>query len=65
VTLELEPGQAQTVAMLVNNSENALTLSLRNNDDLERISLPMTGLVDIIGAEAMAKAKPQQQGGKK
>ncbi len=59
VTVEVEPAQVQTLAILINNGDNALSVALRNNDDLERVPLPMAGLVDVVGAEAIAKAKSQ------
>jgi pilus assembly protein CpaB len=51
VTLEVDPAQAQALALVVNNSDNALTLSLRNNDDTDRVNLPSTILDDILGAD--------------
>lgn len=52
VTLEVEPPQAQAIALLLASGDNALTLSLRNNDDVERVNFPSTTLMDIFGAEA-------------
>jgi pilus assembly protein CpaB len=52
VTLEVEPAQAQMVALLLNSGDNALTLSLRNNDDIERVNYPATTITDVFGAEA-------------
>ncbi len=63
LTVEVDPVQVQTLAVLVNNGENALSIALRNNDDLERVSLPMASLTDIVGAETIAKAK--NQGGRR
>jgi pilus assembly protein CpaB len=56
VTLEVEPAQAQMIALLLNSGENALTLSLRNNDDVERLNFPSASLVDVFGSD-VAKAK--------
>jgi Flp pilus assembly protein CpaB len=56
VTLEVEPAQAQMIALLV-SGENSLTLSLRNNDDLERMTvINATTFPDILGAD-MARVK--------
>lgn len=63
ITVEVEPSQVQTLALLVNNGDNALSIALRNNDDLERVSLPMNNLTDVVGADAIAKAK--NQGGRR
>lgn len=52
VTLELEPAQAQALVLVMANSDNALTLSLRNNDDLERVNLPSVMLTDVLGADS-------------
>jgi pilus assembly protein CpaB len=52
VTLEVEPPQAQAIALLLASGDNSLTLSLRNNDDVERLNFPSTTLMDIFGAEA-------------
>jgi pilus assembly protein CpaB len=59
VTVEVEPSQVQTLAILLNNGENAISVSLRNNEDLERVSIPMTNLSDIVGADVIARAKGQ------
>jgi pilus assembly protein CpaB len=52
VTLEVDPVQAQTVALLMNSGDNAITLSLRNNDDIDRVNFPSTTLTDVFGADA-------------
>ena len=51
VTLEVEPLQAQTLALIL-GGEGAITLSLRNNDDTERTVLNSTMQADILGADA-------------
>lgn len=51
VTLELDPQQAQTLTLVANNGENALTISLRNNDDTERAPLGTTVLQDVLGGD--------------
>lgn len=62
VTLEVEPAQAQMLALVLANGDNALTLALRNNDDTERVNYPVTILGDVLGAD-LVKAKPPAQGG--
>ncbi|MBC7691388.1 MAG: Flp pilus assembly protein CpaB [Methylotenera sp.] len=52
VTLEVEPAQAQTLALVMANGENAITLSLRNNDDTERVGLSSSMAGDVLGTEA-------------
>lgn len=57
VTLEVEPTQAQIVALLLSSGDNAVILSLRNNDDIERVNTFSTSFGDLLGADA-AKVKP-------
>jgi pilus assembly protein CpaB len=52
VTLEVEPPQAQAIALLLASGDNSLALSLRNNDDVERVNFPSTTLSDLFGADA-------------
>jgi Flp pilus assembly protein CpaB len=52
VTLEVEPQQAQTVALVMSNGDASLSLALRNNDDTERVNLGSTVFQDILGADA-------------
>ncbi len=52
VTIEVEPEQAQVVALVAGNGENALTLVLRNNDDTERKNFGSTMMSDILGSDA-------------
>jgi len=52
VTLEVEPAQAQTLALLSASGENLLSLSLRNNDDTDRVNLPGVMLTDVLGPDA-------------
>lgn len=49
VTLEVDPTQAQTIALLLAMGESSLTLSLRNNDDGDRYNLPVTTFQDLNG----------------
>lgn len=52
VTLEVEPNQAQALALVMANNDNAITLSLRNNDDTERVGMEAVTFEDVLGAEA-------------
>lgn len=52
VTIEVDPEQAQVVALVAGNGENALTLVLRNNDDTERKNFGSTMMSDILGGDA-------------
>ena len=52
VTLEVEPLQAQTVALIMSNGDAALSLSLRNNDDTERTNVTATVFQDVLGTDA-------------
>jgi pilus assembly protein CpaB len=51
VTLEVDPSQAQTLALMSagGSSENALVLSLRNNDDNDRVGIATSAMTEIIG----------------
>ena len=48
VTIELEPLQVQTLALVISQGENLLLFSLRNNDDTERLNLGGTILDDVL-----------------
>lgn len=50
VTLEVDPAQAQELAVLA-ATDSAMILSLRNNDDSDRTNLGSTMLSDILGAD--------------
>lgn len=52
VTLEVEPSQAQGLALVLANGDNVLTLSLRNNDDTDRQNIGSTSLTDVLGADS-------------
>jgi pilus assembly protein CpaB len=52
VTLEVEPAQAQTIALVLATGEAAMTISLRNNDDSERPSMQSLTLSDVLGSDA-------------
>jgi pilus assembly protein CpaB len=64
VTVEVEPAQAQMLALVVSNPDNQIILSLRNNDDTDRTNLLSTGFEDLVGADARripAGAGPQRR----
>lgn len=52
VTIEVEPSQAQMIALVAANSENTMVLSLRNNDDTDHMGVGATTLTDVLGADA-------------
>ncbi len=52
VTIEVDPPQAQKIALIVANPRNQLIVSLRNNDDNDRISTSGLTLKDILGKDA-------------
>lgn len=52
VTLEVEPAQAQSLALILSSGENGIVLSLRNNEDTERVNTPSSLMSDILGADA-------------
>jgi pilus assembly protein CpaB len=52
VTIEVEPDQAQLVALVSGSGENTLTLVLRNNDDIERKNLGATMMTDVLGNDS-------------
>lgn len=52
VTLEVDPQQVQLITAVLNNGENAITLSLRNNDDSELVPLQSTTIYDVLGPDA-------------
>ena len=64
VTLEVEPGQAQVLALLISAADNSIVLSLRNNDDSDRVNNPATSFVDVLGADASRVLKAAGAGKK-
>lgn len=59
ITVEVDPVQAQTLALILNSGDSGITLSLRNNDDTDRTNLPGVVMGDILGADA-ARVKPKK-----
>jgi len=64
VTLEVDPAQAQTIALVSANGDGVLTLALRNNDDSERAQQGAVTLIDVLGADA-ARIQRAPAGGAK
>lgn len=58
VTLEVEPAQAQAVSLIQASGDNVLMLSLRNNDDTDRVNLPSVMLPDILGSDFLRTRAP-------
>ena len=52
ITLEVDPAQAQAIVLILNSAENAISLSLRNNDDTERTNVGAFTLGDVLGNDA-------------
>jgi pilus assembly protein CpaB len=58
VTLEVEPLQAEQLALIMNSGDNVIDLSLRNNDDTDRQSIVSTSYVEMLGADINKVRKP-------
>lgn len=54
VTLEVDPGEAQMLSLMVANRNNLLNLVLRNNDDTERVPAATTSLKDVMGMDVLS-----------
>jgi pilus assembly protein CpaB len=52
ISVEVEPAQAQMLALVIANPDNQIVLSLRNNDDTDRNQLLSTGFDDLVGPDA-------------
>lgn len=63
VTLEVDPGQAQTITAIAANPSNKIVLTLRNNDDTDRSALGISRAYDAL--ETRVPANVPQQGGAK
>jgi pilus assembly protein CpaB len=50
VTIELDPAQAQAIA-LIQGTDTQMVLALRNNDDNERTNTGSTTFTDVLGAD--------------
>jgi pilus assembly protein CpaB len=62
ITIEVDPNQAQLLAAILAGSSNKLMLSLRNNDDTDRVSFQGVRAQDAFNAGARTPA--QNQGGR-
>jgi pilus assembly protein CpaB len=51
ITLEVDSMQAQVMTLVQANGENALSVSLRNNDDTDRAALPALTFGDVLGPD--------------
>jgi pilus assembly protein CpaB len=58
VTLEVEPIQAEQLALIMNSGDNVIDLSLRNNDDTDRQSILSTSYLDMLGADINKIRRP-------
>ena len=56
VTIEVDPEQAQAVALVTSNSANSISLALRNNDDTARSGSGMMMLNDVLGVDRRTPA---------
>ncbi len=56
ITVEVDPTNAQMLALLIASSGTTLTLSLRNNDDTERVSMPALSQREVVGADPQVNA---------
>lgn len=68
LTIEVEPAQAQDLALILASGEGNLSVTLRNNDDTERTSIGSSMIFDVIGQQdtgrvqrsiSASKSKPQ------
>ena len=57
VTLEVDPIQAQQMAVVMAGGETAITLSLRNNDDMGFVQLNQTAstVAEVVGSQDLAR----------
>jgi len=64
VTLEVEPAQVQMIALILANQNNSIILSLRNNDDSDRVSVNAMGLPDVLNSDGalLNRRTPAGQG---
>ena len=62
VTLEVDPTQAEQLALILNSGENAIDLSLRNNDDSDRTGINSMSYGELLGADV--NKMPRKPAGK-
>ena len=58
VTLEVEPLQAEQLALIMNSGDNVIDLSLRNNDDTDRQNIISTSYSDMLGIDINKVRRP-------
>jgi pilus assembly protein CpaB len=58
VTIEVDPVQAQMLALVMQNGESALMLSLRNNEDTERGAVGTMSYGDVLGIDLSKSRAP-------
>jgi pilus assembly protein CpaB len=58
VTLEVEPLQAEQLALIMNSGDNVIDLSLRNNDDTDRQNILSTSYTDMLGVDINKVRRP-------
>lgn len=56
ISLEVDPTIAQHIALL-RSAGSQFTVTLRNNDDTERVLLGGTNMIDVLGADAAKSAR--------
>ncbi len=64
ITIEVDPVQAQAIVLIAGNAENKIIVSLRNNDDTERVNLGVTALPDVIDGDIKSRRGLAGQGQK-
>lgn len=64
VTIEVEPSQAPGLALMQSGGEVQLFLTLRHNDDTDRVNAPTVGLRDLIPEAGRGGRMPAGQGGR-
>jgi pilus assembly protein CpaB len=57
VTIEVDPAQAQLIAAIVSGSSNKMILSLRNNDDTDRVNLQSVRSQDALSGSVREPAQ--------
>ena len=51
ITLEVEPFQAQYLALVSTSGNNSLSFALRNNHDTDRVTMPGVFMKDLLGRD--------------
>lgn len=64
VTIEVEPSQTPGLALMQSGGEVQLFLTLRHNDDTDRVNSPTVGLRDLIPEAGRGGRMPAGQGGR-